>query len=432
MDFHLPQLGEGVYEAEVVRWLVHPGERVQHGQGLMEVMTDKATMEVPAPFAGTVTERRVQPGQTVHVGDLVLSYTPAGAVPEEISPPAPPAVPLPLEAEPIRTEPAWPPDYNGHPDDEAAAEHPALPVKASPSVRLLARKLGIDLARVHGSGPAGRVLIEDLQLPPAAAAADTGALTAPVRPPARPPAAARLEFGHPGTVVKLAGVRRRIAEHLVQSKRVIPHFTYVDECDITDLVKLRGSLREPFEKHGLKLTYLPFFVKAAVAALKEVPIVNSSLNDETGEITLHDRYHIGIATATPVGLLVPVVRDADKKDLATIAREIERLSAEARAGRSRLEDLRGGTYTITSIGGIGGLLATPIINHPEVAIMGVGKAVKRPVFDAAGNIKAAEMIYLSLSFDHRVVDGAVGAVFGNALIKQLQNPARLLLPEKLV
>jgi pyruvate dehydrogenase E2 component (dihydrolipoamide acetyltransferase)/2-oxoisovalerate dehydrogenase E2 component (dihydrolipoyl transacylase) len=251
-------------------------------------------------------------------------------------------------------------------------------------------------------------------------------------PPARLPVAARLDYGRAGTVVKLAGVRRRIAEHMAHAKRIVAHFTYVDECDVTELVKLRASLREPFERHGIKLTYLPFFVKAAVAALKEVPIVNSSLNDETGEITLHDHYHIGIATATPAGLLVPIVRDADKKDLATIAREIERLSAEARAGRSRLEDLRGGTYTITSIGGIGGLLATPIINHPEVAIMGVGKAVKRPVFDAAGNIKAAEMIYLSLSFDHRVVDGAVGAVFGNALIQQLQNPARLLLPEQLV
>jgi pyruvate dehydrogenase E2 component (dihydrolipoamide acetyltransferase)/2-oxoisovalerate dehydrogenase E2 component (dihydrolipoyl transacylase) len=426
MDFHLPQLGEGVYEAEMVRWLVNAGDRVHHGQGLMEVMTDKATMEVPAPFAGTVTELRVQPGQTIKVGDLILSYTPSAMVPEDIAPPAHPPVPLPLEGEPIRPEPARLTDYNGLADEMEPDDHPAGPVKASPSVRLLARKLGIDLRSVHGSGPSGRVLIEDLHLSPAGPG--KGGSTAP----ARLPAAARLDYGRAGTIVKLAGIRRRIAEHLTQAKHTIPHFTYVDECDVSDLVKLRASLREPFEKHGLKLTYLPFFVRAAVAALKEVPIVNSSLNDQTGEIFLHDRYHIGIATATPSGLLVPVVRDADKKDLATIAREIERLSAEARAGRSRLEDLRGSTFTITSIGGIGGLLATPIINHPEVAIMGVGRAVKRPVFDAAGNIKAAEMIYLSLSFDHRVVDGAVGAVFGNALIKQLQNPARLLLSEKLV
>jgi pyruvate dehydrogenase E2 component (dihydrolipoamide acetyltransferase)/2-oxoisovalerate dehydrogenase E2 component (dihydrolipoyl transacylase) len=419
MDFHLPQLGEGVYEAEMIRWLVTAGDAVKHGQGLMEVMTDKATMEVPSPFAGTVTELRVQPGSTIKVGDLILSFTPAGAVPEEIAPPVPAAVARPNGHEldsPVSLR------INGHADEGDGQV--AAPIKASPSVRMLAKKLGIDLRSVRGTGPAGRVLVEDLHLPAAGPA--TAVQHIPVA------VAARLDYGTPGSVVKLAGVRRRIAEHLVHAKHTIPHFTYVDECDITELVKLRASLREPFEAHGLKLTYLPFFVKAAVAALKEVPIANSSLNDETGEITLHDRYHIGIATATPAGLLVPVIRDADKKDMAQIAREIERLSAEARAGRARLEDMRGSTFTITSIGGIGGLLATPIINHPEVAILGVGRAVKRPVFDAAGNIKAAEMIYLSLSFDHRVVDGAVGAVFGNALIRQLQNPARLLLPERLV
>lgn len=418
MDFQLPQLGEGVYEADMVRWLVNPGDTIKPGQGLMEVLTDKATMEVPAPFAGTVTELRVQPGTTIKVGDHILSYTAQGAVPEEIPAPAPPAVVVQREAEPaLRLEPAR--ERNGRATPSPAM---ATAVKASPSVRHLARKLGVDLTRVHGSGPGGRVLLDDLHLPSEPAA----------KPASRAPAAARLEVGKAGTRVRLAGVRKSIAKHLVESKRIAPHFTYVDECDITELVKLRVSLRESFEKHGVKLTYLPFFVKAAVTALKEVPVANSSLNDESGEIVLHDKYNIGIATATPQGLLVPVVRDADKKDLATIAREIERLSAEARAGKSRLEDLRGGTFTITSIGGIGGLIATPIINHPEVAILGIGKAVRRPVYDASGTIKPAEMIYLSFSFDHRVVDGAVGAVFGNALIQQLQNPARLLLPEKLV
>jgi pyruvate/2-oxoglutarate dehydrogenase complex dihydrolipoamide acyltransferase (E2) component len=423
MDFQLPQLGEGIYEADMVRWLVHPGESVRAGQGLMEVLTDKATMEVPAPFSGTITELCVQPGTTIKVGDHILSYAAGSAVPEEMPLPAQPAKTLTLEADPIRSAPSLP--NNGRQTDSPSRV--AAGVKASPSVRQLARKLGIDLTRVHGTGPGGRVLLDDLHIATAAA-------LAPISPGAvgRQPFAARLETGKPGTKLKLAGVRKSIAKHLVHSKHTAPHFTYVDECDISELVRLRSSLREPFERHGVKLTYLPFFVKAAVAALREVPIANASLNDETGEIVLHDKYNIGIATATPQGLLVPVVHDADKKDLATIAREIERLSAEARAGKSRHDDLRGGTFTITSIGGIGGLIATPIINHPEVAILGLGKAVKRPVFDAAGNIKAAEMIYLSLSFDHRVVDGAVGAVFGNALIQQLQNPARLLLPEKLV
>lgn len=423
MDFHLPQLGEGVYEAEMIRWLVNPGDTVHHGQGLMEVLTDKATMEVPSPFAGTITDLRVQSGSTIKVGDLILSYNSLGPAPEEFAPPAPPPPRRRSELEPIQAEPVHALITNGHAGDTDAGAR--VLVKASPSVRVLARKLGIDLQSVRGSGPAGRILIDDLPMPNVTAAPGVVA-TAPTG------ATVRIDCGTAGTVVKLVGVRRKIAEHLVRAKYTAPHFTYVDECDISELVRLRASLREPFEKHGIKLTYLPFFVKAAVAALKEVPIVNSSLNDETGEITLHDRYHIGIATATAAGLLVPVIRDADKKDLAAIAREIERLSAEARAGRSRLDDLRGGTFTLTSIGGIGGLIATPIINHPEVAILGIGKAVKRPVFDAAGNIKPAEMVYLSLSFDHRVVDGAVGAVFGNAMIRQLQNPARLMLPDRLI
>ena len=213
---------------------------------------------------------------------------------------------------------------------------------------------------------------------------------------------------------------------MVQSKHTIPHFTYVDECDVTDLVKLRDSLKETFSQKGAKLTYLAFFVKAVVAALKEIPIVNASLNEEAGEIVLHASYHIGIAVATPAGLIVPVVRDADKKSLLDIAKEIERISDDARQGKSRLEDLRGGTFSITSIGNIGGLFATPIIPHPQIGILGVGKIVKRPIYDEHGQVMPADMTYLSFSFDHRVLDGAVGAAFGNAVIRHLQNPAALL------
>jgi pyruvate dehydrogenase E2 component (dihydrolipoamide acetyltransferase)/2-oxoisovalerate dehydrogenase E2 component (dihydrolipoyl transacylase) len=194
---------------------------------------------------------------------------------------------------------------------------------------------------------------------------------------------------------------------------------------------VRESLRESYHRAGIKLTYMGFFVKAVVAALKEVPIVNSTLEEKSGEIVLHDHYHIGIAVAAPSGLIVPVLHDADRMDLAQISREIERLSNEARTGKVRLEDLRGGTFTITSIGGIGGLFSTPVINHPEVAILGIGKVVKRPIFDAAGQVRPADIIYLSLSFDHRVVDGAIGAAFGNAICRRIQNPAAMLLPEKL-
>jgi pyruvate dehydrogenase E2 component (dihydrolipoamide acetyltransferase)/2-oxoisovalerate dehydrogenase E2 component (dihydrolipoyl transacylase) len=285
------------------------------------------------------------------------------------------------------------------------------------TVRHLARKLGIDLNAVRGSGPDGRVLLEDL----------AHLVSGPAEKKRRV-AEPKPDYGRPGTRVKMHGLRRRIAERMALSTRTIPHYSYVEECDVTDLVRLRASLRETFAAAGVKLTYLAFFVKAAVAALKEVPLVNTSLDEAAGEIVFHDRYHVGIAVATPAGLVVPVVRDADKQDLASIAREIERLTREARAGHARLEDLRGGTFTITSVGNLGGLISTPVINPPEVGILGIGRVVKRPVFDEHGQVRPAEMVYLSFSFDHRVVDGAVGAAFADVILRQLRNPAALLLP----
>lgn len=395
MDFRLPELGEGVYEAEFIRWLVKPGDTVKRGQVLMEMMTDKATMEVPAPFSGTIQELRLQEGQQVKIGEVVLAYDDARQrEPTEVA-----AEPEIATREPEDRPPAS--RTNGTP-----ATATAHLVKAAPSVRFMARKLGIDLASVHGSGPGGRVLIDDV-------AADVKRKPAE---PRRSPAEERPDYGTPGTRIKLQGLRRKIAEHMSLSKRTIPHYSYVDECNVTDLVRLRDMLREPYAEAGVRLTYLAFFVKAAVAALREVPIVNSSLDESAGEIVLHDRYHIGVAVATPAGLIVPVIHDADRKDLVQIAREIDRMSAEARAGRAKREDVRGGTFTISSIGNVGGLISTPVINHPEVAILGLGKIVKRPVYDPDGNIKPAELLYLSYSFDHRVLDGAVGAVFGNALM----------------
>ena len=405
MDFKLPELGEGVYEAELVGWLVKPGDAVKRGQNLMEVLTDKATMEVPAPFAGTVTTLHAQPGQDVKVGQVVLTYTPSGQ-PAEVS-------------EPAAAAPAAAPVSDNGPVRREAV--PGLSVRAAPSVRQLARKLGIDLTQVPGSGPGGRILIEDLS-----ARVRTAAPAA--KPAAEPPP----DYGTPGQKVPLQGLRRKIAEHMVRSKRTIPHYSYIEECDVTDLVRLREALKGDYAEAGVKLTYLAFFVKATAGALKEVPLVNASLDDEKGEIVLHDRYHVGVAVATPAGLVVPVVRDADRKDVAQIARDVERLSAEARAGKARRDDLRGGTFTVTSVGNLGGLISTPVINHPEVGILGVGKVVKRPVYDAAGNVRPADLVYLSFSFDHRVVDGAVGAAFGNAVGRRLQNPARLLLPDQLL
>jgi pyruvate dehydrogenase E2 component (dihydrolipoamide acetyltransferase)/2-oxoisovalerate dehydrogenase E2 component (dihydrolipoyl transacylase) len=413
MEFALPQIGEGVYEAELQNWLVAPGDTVKRGQNLLEVLTDKATMEVPAPFAGTITALKAEPGQSIKVGQAILEYTPAGAV-------APAPEP---ETAPVKLAPVLP-DAARTSNGPALSPTP-LSVRAAPSVRQMARKLGIDLTGVRGSGPDGRVLVEDLtrHLPRIGAAGQDMP-----KPPRRAPG---IDVGKPGTRMKLQGLRKRIAEHMTRAKRTIPHYGYVDECEVTDLVRLRNNLKDVYTQAGIKLTYLPFFVKAVVAALKEIPLVNASLDEATEEIILHDRYHIGIAVATAGGLIVPVVRDADRKDIGTLAREIDRLSSDARAGRPRLEDLRGSTFTLTSVGNIGGLFSTPVINHPEVGILGIGKVIRKPVFDDAGQIRPADLVYLSLSFDHRVVDGAVGAAFTNAIMKQLHRPAALLLPEKL-
>lgn len=290
---------------------------------------------------------------------------------------------------------------------------------------MLARKFGVDLAHVRGSGPHGRILLDDLTPYLAPKPSSNGPRTATPAPEGPKP-----DYGVPGTRVKLIGMRRKIAEHMVESKRHIPHYSYIDECDISDLVRLRAQLREPLAKTGVKLTYLAFFVKAVSRALKEIPLANSSFDEATGEVVLHDKYNIGVAVAAPHGLLVPVVKDTDKKDVTTIATDIERLSNDARAGKSKIDDLRGGTFTVTSIGNIGGIISTPIINHPEVGIMGVGKVVKRPVYDANGALKPADIVYLSFSFDHRVLDGAIGVAFGNAVTRYLLAPALLLMSEK--
>jgi pyruvate dehydrogenase E2 component (dihydrolipoamide acetyltransferase)/2-oxoisovalerate dehydrogenase E2 component (dihydrolipoyl transacylase) len=414
-DYRLPELGEGVYEAELVEWRVKPGDAVKRGQTLAEVLTDKATMELPAPFAGVISSLGAEPGQQVTVGAVLLSYEP-----REAGKPQPGAAgetrPTAAKERPrgAKSKPAA-----GAAGSRTAAAEPSA-VKAAPSVRRRARELSVDLASVRGSGPGGRVLLADLEGTRAAKApaASRAAAEADVAEPPR--------FGSPGTRIKFHGLRRRIAERMVHSKHTIPHYGYVDECDVTELVRLRNSLKETLARQGVKLTYLAFFVKAAALALKEVPIVNASLDEQAGEIVLHDDCHIGIAVATPGGLIVPVIHNADERDVPAIAREIERLSEEARTGRSKLEDLRGGTFTITSIGGIGGLISSPVINHPEVGILGIGKVVRRPVYDASDHLQPAEMVYLSFSFDHRVLDGDAGAAFGNAVIRRLQSPATLL------
>jgi len=408
-EFNLPDLGEGIVEAELVDWLVAPGDVVEQGQSVAEVMTDKATLQVPSPFTGTVTELRVEPGDDVKVGEVLLCYDSS----DEAD--------APRGHEERSQQPTGGNGRNQRVGELATQSPSTLAARAAPSVRRMARQMGIDLAQIPGSGPGGRILIEDLAS--LAQSSDT------LQPKSSGGLHSRRhEDGfQAGTRVKLRGVRRRSAELMIQSKHTIPHCSYVDECDVSQLVQIRASLKERAAKANVKLTYLPFFVKAVVTALREVPIVNSSLSKETGEIVLHDKYHIGIATETPRGLLVPMLRNADELEFLEVARQIERLTTAARDGKIRREELRGGTFTITSIGNIGGLISTPIINYPQAAILGIGKIVKRPVYDDAGNIHPADMVYLSLSFDHRLIDGASAATFTNAVISRLMNPAELLL-----
>jgi pyruvate/2-oxoglutarate dehydrogenase complex dihydrolipoamide acyltransferase (E2) component len=419
MDFRVPELGEGIYEAELVEWAVAPGDVVRHGQSLAEVMTDKATMELPAPFSGTIDELKISAGEKFQIGQVVLTYSssdvaiadavaekPQEQLDEQVGSAAS------LAAAPTRAASST---------ESPGGNGPVRSVRAAPSVRRMARSLGIDLAQVRGSGRGGRILIDDLTTLVTTRESDS---TTP-QPAATPP----LPVGHPGERIKVVGLRRTIAEHMLTAKRSIPHYSYVDECDVSRLVQLRESLKDAMLSRGIRLTYLAFVVKAVVQALKTVPIVNSSLEEELGEIVLHDRYHVGIAIATAKGLTVPVIHHADRHTVAGLAKEIQRLGDAARADQLRVDELRGGTFTVSSVGNVGGLISTPIINYPEVGILGLGKVVKKPVYNELGAIVPAELIYLSFSFDHRVIDGAVGAMFGNAVKDQLSNPAALLIDQ---
>lgn len=432
MDFQLPELGEGVYEAELVEWKVQPGDVVRRGDLLAEVTTDKANMELPSPFAGEIASLAAQPGDLMKVGQVILTYEPGNAATASSQAETDQTDDTTEGATEVAAAVAGADAAAGPQHSPVNAEAPAEPASlaskaspaayppAAPTVRHMARQLGIDLRQVQGSGPGGRVLIEDLSH---GVAAREGAR----KPAADPLAELRPALGEAGTRIPLRGVRRTIAERMVHAKHTAPHYSYVDECDVTEMVRLRSGLKDAFAEQGVKLTYLAFAVHAVSRALVEVPIVNASLDDEREEIILHSERNIGVAVATAQGLIVPVVRNADQLSLLQIAAEIQRLSQKARQGKSDRDELLGGTFTVTSIGNIGGLISTPILNHPQVGIVGLGKVIRRPVYDAAGQIVPAEMLYLSYTFDHRVVDGAIGAVFGNAVSRRLKNPAAMLM-----
>ena len=431
--FALPDLGEGLVEAEVVKILVREGDVIAEDAPLLEVETDKAQVELPSPVAGRVERIHVVAGQTVKVGAPLVTFAdapgaaPLRGVPVAAGAPASPAAPS------SRAAPSSP---------AAPARPDGGPVPAAPSTRRLARELGVDLRAVTPSGAGGRVTDEDVRAAaehPAAAAPATAAAgevapaprpLAPGKPLApvglEPPPLPRFEQWGPVERQALSHLRRTIAERMTLSASLVPHVTHFDRADITELDALVRNNLEPARERGVTLTLTTFLLKAVALALQEHPTFNASLDAAAGELILKRHWHLGVAVATERGLIVPVLRDVDRKPVLELARELAELGARVRAGKATLEDLRGGTFTVTNIGALGGTGAIPIINYPEVAILGVARGREEAVV-RDGRIVPRMMLPLSLTFDHRVADGADGARFAAAIVRRLEHPGQLLL-----
>jgi 2-oxoisovalerate dehydrogenase E2 component (dihydrolipoyl transacylase) len=428
----LPDVGEGVAEAELVEWHVKVGDLVREDSVLAAVMTDKATVEIPSPVDGEILWLGAEIGDTVAVGSPLVRLKVegegnAGATQEPVKLPEPAAaeptrpaaeqiVPKPAAEAPRPGTVAVPKKTAPRPSAPAAApraegEKPL----ASPAVRLRAKEAGIDLRQVPGTGPAGRIGHDDLD-----AFMRRGAQLA--RAPAGPAENNSIEE------IKIVGLRRRIAEKMALAKSRIPHITYVEEVDVTALEELRATLNKDKRPDRPKLTLLPFLMRAMVRAIAEQPGMNALFDDEAGIIHRHGGVHIGIAAQTPSGLVVPVVKHAEARDVWDCGAEVNRLADAAKAGTATREELTGSTITITSLGAIGGVATTPVINHPEVAIIGVNKIMVRPVWDGSSFIPR-KMMNLSSSFDHRVVDGWDAAVFVQRIKTLLETPALIFMDE---
>ncbi len=423
-ELKLADLGEGMHEAEIVEWLVKEGDSVRLDQPVVRVETDKAIVEIPSPVAGRVSEIRFQPGQTANVGEVLLVYDTAqgksgskaqGGV-SSSTPPASSGTPTPAE----RARAALVAGSLAPNGTEGANRR----VLAAPAVRKLAFELGVDLAEISPSAPNGRVSMEDVR------AYAERAKAAPVAEPAprtqnilvHSPVQAQTEDRRE----PLTGLRKRIAEHMERSWRTIPHATAFDELDAGELVELRRALLPAAEKRGFRLTYIPLLIKMLIPVLKEFPIFNACLDEEKREIVYKHSYHLGVATASPEGLLVPVLRDADTLSLAEIATRLEGLIEGAKKRTLAPNELSGSTFTLNNVGSFGGSSGTPIINYPEVAILAVGRIEEKAVV-RAGSIIAQARMPLALSFDHRLIDGALAGKFLARFKELAENPQQLML-----
>ncbi|ARQ12486.1 branched-chain alpha-keto acid dehydrogenase subunit E2 (plasmid) [Rhizobium etli] len=403
----MPDVGEGVAEAELVEWHVKPGDPVREDMVIAAVMTDKATVEIPSPVNGTVIWLAGDIGDRIAVKAPLVRIETAGGAGE-----APPVqISQALVAEPVKVEAARPAPAATAPP--APASLPAEKPLAAPSVRLFARESGVDLRQVQGSGPAGRILREDVEQFLVQGAAPVLVKGGSVKKTAT-------------EEIKLTGLRRRIAEKMVLSTSRIPHITYVEEVDMTALEELRATMNGDRREGHPKLTVLPFLMRALVKAIAAQPEVNATFDDDAGIITRHSAVHIGIATQTPAGLTVPVVRHAEARGIWDCASEMVRLAEAARSGTATRDELSGSTITISSLGPLGGIVSTPVINHPEVAIIGVNKIATRPIWDGTQFVPR-KMMNLSSSFDHRIIDGWDAATFVQRIRTLLETPALIFI-----
>ena len=411
-EFRLPDIGEGIAEAEIVAWHVKVGDTVSEDQGVADMMTDKATVEMESPVSGTVIEVAGDVGDMIPIGSTLLVIETEG---EEAATPTAPQIDVlsgtDLEATPeqhMPEAPAAPFIPAPHPDaTEISVPQPSAQALASPAVRARAKELGVDLSQVKAR-EGGRVRHADLD----------AYLTYHGGQGYRAAGTARAD-----EIVKVVGMRRRIAENMAASKRHIPHFTYVEEIDVTALEAMRGDLNDNRGDRP-KLTMLPLMIVAMCKALPDYPMINARYDDEAGIVTRHGAVHLGMATQTDAGLMVPVIRDAQAKNVWQLASEITRLAEAARSGKAKSEELSGSTLTVTSLGPLGGIATTPVINRPEVAIIGPNKIVERPIF-VGDDIVRAKLMNLSISCDHRVVDGWDAASFVQAVKKLLETPVLL-------
>lgn len=428
-EFKLPDIGEGVTEGEIVSWLVAVGDEVTEDQEMVEVMTDKATVTIGAPQAGKVLELCGGEGDVIPVGDTLVIFDTSGG---GASAPAPKAPAAKSEAAPSSESAATAvgdikevlPGMNQAEAAPSPAQASGKPL-AAPATRKLARELDIDLGRVAGTGSAGRITREDVEKFASSSGAARGAIAAPAAAAAPLPVSISAPPAAPEDKrLPIRGLRKRIFENMARSKRTAAHFAYADEVECTKLIALRERTMAYGQAAGVKLTFLPFIVKAVVSALKKNPTLNTWVDDANNEMIQKATYDIGIATATDAGLVVPVVRNADRLSIIEIAKEIGRMAADARVGKINPADVGGSTFTVTSLGRLGGLFSTPVVNYPEVAIMGVHEMKKRPII-VDDEIKIGHVMVLALSFDHRIIDGHVGAAFAQDVKALLEEPDRL-------